>query len=255
MVAYTCRSTQDWKIKSIFKIYFLFDKKIKINIFNIYLFYYILNIFMLTTKQEGVLNAITEFITRYGKSPTIEELKNILEQKSKRWVVQYLESLEKKWFITRWSGFRSIRLWNGVGFQKMLSIPILGYANAGTPLDLAEEQDLWVLPVSKSVINWDENNYFILKVEGTSMNKHKIKWKTIDNGSYILVDKSDTTANSKDAFLFVVDGAATIKVQKTEWENLYLTPQSHDEYHKPIILSSSDNVTVNGKIVDVFNFE
>jgi SOS-response transcriptional repressor LexA len=39
---------------------------------------------MLTTKQEKVLNSITEFITKYGKSPTIEELKNILEQKSKR---------------------------------------------------------------------------------------------------------------------------------------------------------------------------
>ena len=103
---------------------------------------------MLTEKQEWVLNTITEFISRYWKSPTIEELKNTLWQKSKRWVVQYLESLEKKGFITRWRGFRSIRLGNGVGFQQMLSIPILGYANAWTPLVDAQENDMWFLPVS-----------------------------------------------------------------------------------------------------------
>lgn len=209
---------------------------------------------MLTEKQEWVLSTITEFISRYWKSPTIEELKNILWQKSKRWVVQYLESLEKKGFITRWSGFRSIRLGNWVGFQQMLSIPILGYANAWTPLENAQESNLWVLPVSKWVVSWDEKDYFILKVEWTSMNAHEVNGKIIENGSYILVNKKEVNTNSKDAFLFVVDWAATIKVPKTEGTSLYLTPNSHDEYHKPIILSESDNVVVNGKVVDVFNF-
>lgn len=51
---------------------------------------------MLTEKQQRVLDVITEFISKYGKSPTIEELKNMLQQKSKRGVVQYLEALEKK---------------------------------------------------------------------------------------------------------------------------------------------------------------
>jgi len=31
-------------------------------------------------------------------------------------------------------------------------------------------------------------------------------------------------------------------------------PESSDDYHKPIVLSSSDNIAVNGKVVDVFNF-
>jgi repressor LexA len=56
---------------------------------------------MLTEKQQNVLDSITEFISKYGKSPTIEELKDILRQKSKRGVTQYLEALEKKGFITR----------------------------------------------------------------------------------------------------------------------------------------------------------
>jgi hypothetical protein len=31
-------------------------------------------------------------------------------------------------------------------------------------------------------------------------------------------------------------------------------PESNDDFHKPIILSESDNISVNGKVVDVFNF-
>ena len=213
---------------------------------------------MLTTKQEKVLNAITEFIARYGKSPTIEELKNILEQKSKRWVVQYLESLEKKGFITRGRGFRSIRLWNWVGFQQMMSIPLLGYANAGRPLVNAEEENMWVLPVSKNIIKGDQKDYFILKVEGTSMNKHIVNGKNIENGSYILINKKDNNpnlANTKDAYLFIVNEAATIKVPKKEWENLYLLPKSTDDYHHPIVLWQEDSVSVEWKIVDVYNFD
>jgi phage repressor protein C with HTH and peptisase S24 domain len=53
--------------------------------------------------------------------------------------------------------------------------------------------------------------------------------------------------------LFIVNGAATIKVKKIEWDNLYLLPKSKDDYHKPIVLSKNDDVMVNGKVVDVFN--
>ena len=64
---------------------------------------------MLTEKQQNVLDVITKFIGENAKAPTIEELTLLLSQKSKRWVVQYLEALEKKWFLTRW-----INNWNSV---------------------------------------------------------------------------------------------------------------------------------------------
>jgi repressor LexA len=209
---------------------------------------------MLTEKQQNVLDTITEFISKYGKSPTIEELKELLLQKSKRGVTQYLEALEKKWFITRGYGFRSIKLGNSIGFQTTLNIPILGYANAWTPLVNAEASDYGVLPISKNIIKWDEKNYFVLKVEGTSMNNFDVQGKTIENWSYILVKKDEVSLNTNDAFLFVVNNSATIKKYKNEGNALYLLPKSNDDYHKPIILSSDDNVVVNGKVVDVFNF-
>ena len=209
---------------------------------------------MLTDKQQHVLDEITNYIGRYGKSPTIEELTIILNQKSKRWVVQYLESLEKKGFITRWRGYRSITLGNWVGFQTTLNIPILGYANAWTPLVEAKESDYGVLPVSKKLISGSEQDYFILKVEGTSMNNIEVKGKMIDNWSYVLIKKWESNLNSKDVFLFTVNGWATIKKYKKDGENVYLIPDSTDDYHKPIVLSEADNIAINGKVVDVFNF-
>lgn len=210
---------------------------------------------MLTTKQENFLDIITDFIGRYWKSPTIDELQTLTNQKSKRGVVQYLESLEKKWFITRWSWFRSIKLWNWIWFQTILNIPILWIANAGRPLSFADQYEYGSIPVSKEVISWDQNNYFFVKVEWTSMNEYKINWKYIENWSYVLINKNEKVINTKDAFLFVVDNAATLKIPKKEWNNLYLIPKSRDDYHKPIILSWEDEVGINWKVVDVFNFE
>jgi len=208
---------------------------------------------MLTEKQQKVLDVITDFISRNAKSPTIEELTIMLNQKSKRGVVQYLETLEKKWFLTRWRGYRSITLWNSVWFQSTLNIPILWYANAWTPLIDASELTYWVLPISKKIVSGDEKNYFVLKVEWTSMNNFEVNWKLIENGSYILVKTDDKNLNWKDAFLFIVNWWATIKKYKKDWENIYLLPESKDDFHNPIILTSNDDIKVNWRVVDVFN--
>lgn len=209
---------------------------------------------MLTEKQQNVLDVITKFIGENAKAPTIEELTLLLNQKSKRGVVQYLESLEKKWFLTRWRGYRSISLGNNIWFQTTLNIPILWYANAWTPLVDAKETSYGVLPISKKIISWDGQNYFILKVEWTSMNNFEVNGKIIDNWSYVLIKKDEVSTNSTDAFLFIVNGAATLKKIKKDWDTIYLLPESKDDYHKPIILSEEDNLMINGKIMDVFNF-
>ncbi len=209
---------------------------------------------MLTEKQQKVFDTIYEFVTRYAKSPTLDELMQLTSQKSKRGVVQYLEVLEKKWFITRGDGHRGIKLWNGIWFQTTLNVPILGFANAGKPLAEAVEHNYGVLPISKKIISWDGTQYFILKVEGTSMNNYEVNGKLIENGSYVLIRKDSNQLNNRDAFLFIVDGAATIKKYKQSGNCIYLLPDSKDEYHKPIILSADDKVLVNGKVVDVFSF-
>jgi len=209
---------------------------------------------MLTEKQQHVLDVVTDFTERYWKSPTIEELKNLLHQKSKRGVTQYLEVLEKKWFITRGEWYRGIRLGNGIWMQTTLNIPILWYANAGTPLALAESGDYGTLPISKNIISWDAKNHFVLRVSGTSMNMQEINGKTIDNGSYVLIEKTQISPNENDTFLFEVDGGATLKRYKKNADQVYLVPNSSEQHHTPIILSKHDDVRTSGRVVDVFSF-
>jgi len=86
------------------------------------------------------------------------------------------------------------------------------------------------------------------------MNNFVVNKKNIENGSYILVKKEESSLNQQDAFLFIVNNSATIKKYKKDGSNIYLLPESNDDYHKPIILSEDDNVRVNGKVMDVFNF-
>ena len=56
----------------------------------------------------------------------------------------------------------------------MISIPLVGYANAWKPISFADEDIKSYIPVSKSIIKWDIWNYFFLKIEWTSMNNFVI---------------------------------------------------------------------------------
>lgn len=211
---------------------------------------------MLTPKQQKVLDAIVEFFERHWESPTLEELQNKLDISNKRSVVQFLEYLEEKWFIHRGRGYRSIRLGDRiVGSQLAIPIPILGFANAWKPFKYWEEQDLGNLLISKTIIKWDPGNYFLLKLEWTSMNQFHVNGKILVDWSYVLVNKDyNWQWDSSGAYVCIVNGFATVKKIKKEWNDTYLLPQSEDKEHTPIILSQDDIVEINGKVVDVFNF-
>lgn len=86
------------------------------------------------------------------------------------------------------------------------------------------------------------------------MNNCEVRWKVIDNGSYVLIKKDEINPNATDPYLFIVNGAATLKKFKKQGEEIYLMPESNDHSHKPIILTQDDDVSSNGKVVDVFNF-
>lgn len=209
---------------------------------------------MLTDKQLRVLNVVEDYIKREGFSPTLEEIQNEIGAKSVRSVVQYLDSLEKKGFLRRGPGHRNIKLGTEVGFQLMLNIPILGIANAGRPLAYADERESGFLPVSKSLVPGRAKDYFVLRLDGTSMNAFSVNGKTLENGCHVLVDGSQKSVDPSGAYLVVVDGCATVKKVRRDGEMIYLMPVSNDPVHKPIVLSIHDDVQVNGRVVAAFDF-
>jgi len=209
----------------------------------------------LTNKQDKVLRVIRDFYLENGKAPSLSELQGMLSITTKRGVVSHLEALEKKGFIIRTSEPRGIHIVDETEsdmiYEYLVGIPILGYANAGTPLVLAEEQNLGILQLDRSLVGRKEG-LFALIVKGDSMNMRKIEGKKIEEGHYVVVQK-DAEYENGDAVLTIVDGSATVKNIKRGDDMVILYPQSSNPIHKPIYLDINSNSIVNGKIIKVLD--
>ena len=207
----------------------------------------------LTAKQDRVLRVIRDFYLENGNAPSLTELQGMLSISTKRGVVSHLEALEKKGFIIRTSEPRGIQIIdeseNEMVYEYLVGIPILGYANAGTPLILAEEQNLGVLQLDKSLIG-RKKNLFALIVKGDSMDMREIEGKNIGEGNYLIVQK-DSDYEDGDAVVAVIDGCATVKNIKISDDMIILYPQSSNPIHKPIYLDANGNSIINGKVVKV----
>ena len=110
---------------------------------------------ILTAKQDLVLRVIRDYFLQNGFAPSLSELQVLLDIATKRGVVNHLIALEKKGYILRTSEPRGIRMLEGNEepvYEYLIGVPILGYANAGTPLVGAEEENLGVLRVDKNIL-------------------------------------------------------------------------------------------------------
>ncbi|KKR06098.1 MAG: LexA repressor [candidate division WS6 bacterium GW2011_GWF2_39_15] len=203
----------------------------------------------LTEKQVRVLTTIRDFFLENGYAPSLSELQLMLSINTKRGVVNHLESLEKKGYIIRTSEPRGIKLVEEEEYEYMIGIPILGYANAGQPLAIAEEDRLGLLHVDKSLLS-HKSNLFALIVTGDSMNQRNIEGKPMSDGSYIIVSKDSDVTNG-DAVVAVLDNSATVKSYKKSDDMIILYPESDNPKHQPIYLDQFSNSLINGKVIKV----
>ncbi len=186
----------------------------------------------LTKNQESLLDILKRFISEQGKSPTLNELKQELEKNLNRTfssvnsVVQYLDALREKGYITR-SGEQGITLL-GEKIDNFASIPLVGTISCGSPI-LAEENIEAYIPVSRAILSRNQQ-YFLLRASGSSMNL-----KGINDGDIVLVRKADT-ADLGEKVVALLGDDATIKVLGRGEGTVILSPRSTDDSYKPIIL-------------------
>lgn len=203
----------------------------------------------LTTKQQKVLEAIKEYMGEYELPPTLPELQDQLEIKTKRGVVKHLMALERKGYIYRNGKPRGIVLTDPNYVQNTYGIPILGFANAGTPLVFAEEDIVGTIQVDKELIK-TEKNMFALIVKGDSMNMKTIDRVPIANGNYAIIKKGAEFGNG-DPVLAVINNAATIKSFKKSKNSVILYPESNNPVHTPIYIREGNDFFINGKVIAV----
>lgn len=207
---------------------------------------------ILTKKQENVLRVIKRYYLENEHAPSLSELQRELGISTKRGVVVHLLALEKKGYIFRTGKPRGIHMVEKdeeIVYDYLVGIPILGYANAGTPLVSAEEENIGVLKVDQNIVGKKEN-LFSLIVKGDSMDLAEIDGNRLDNGSYIIVQK-DCEIEDGDIVVAIIENGATVKRIKQNKDMIILYPESSNPLNQPIYIDRNTESIINGKVIKV----
>ena len=207
---------------------------------------------ILTQKQEEVLRIIKDCYLENGYAPSLNELKEKLGISTKRGVVAHLIALEKKGFIFRTGQPRGIHMVENddqIVYDYLVGVPILGYANAGIPMVVAEEENLGVLKIDRNMLG-KKKNLFSLIIKGDSMDLAKIDGETLGDSKYIVVQK-DAEFEDGDIVVAIIDNCATVKRFKRAKNMIILYPDSSNPLNQPIYIDSNTEGLINGKVIKV----
>jgi SOS-response transcriptional repressor LexA len=142
--------------------------------------------------------------------------------------------------------------------QPMLAkIPILGAANCGEPLIMAEDRVEDYLTLSPGLIKkLNKANIFAVRASGDSMNKADIRGQAIDNGDYVIIDSAIQTPSNGDYVLASIEGLATIKrFIRDEQQQIIALVSESTRPRPPIIIGAdeSSSFVVHGVVKNVIH--
>jgi len=135
--------------------------------------------------------------------------------------------------------------------QKVLDvfdIPIMGTADCGEALSIADDYIEDYMQISKSFISGKKDDYFFVHAHGDSMNKENIKDKNL-----VLIKKEIFEPRNGENVLAIINGCGTIKKFFKKSGAIYLYPNSTNKKHKPIVLHPHDEIFIAGKVNHVFD--
>jgi len=136
---------------------------------------------------------------------------------------------------------------------KLLSVPVLGSANAGPACVFAEPNIEGYLRISSTLLaEHASHRLFALKVDGPSMNRAEVHGKRIEDGDYVIIDSEHVSAQDGDIVLSIIDGMANIKrfCRDDDHEQIALASESTHVF-PPVYIHSHDDYHINGKVVQV----
>ena len=194
-------------------------------------------VYMVSKKQEEILNYIDTTINSKGYSPTVREICEAVSLKSTSTVQYHLKKLIELGFLNKSDNIsRSI---TSKTVNTQYGIPILGEISAGQPL-LAEENYIGELPYFGNEINTE---LIALKINGDSM---------IDAGLFnddlVVIDKSLIPSDGEIGAFLIHNTEATVKYVDTIADKRYLIPANKNYDNIEI----DENITQIGKVVSLF---
>lgn len=160
----------------------------------------------LTERQQEILDFIVDAIQTKGYPPTLREISHKFDISSTQGVRRHIDALERKGYISRESGARSLSVATDIldlslG-RDVVSVPLLGEVAAGQPT-FAEENVEERITVSTDWLG-PRGEHFFLKVKGYSMAD------SILPGDLVLVEKVGS-ANNGEIVVAQLEDEATVK--------------------------------------------
>ena len=190
---------------------------------------------------------------------TLREIGAFVGQDSPQKIKHHLGQLEKRGLLkidkSKGTMEKTQEGWvkGFLGGARLLSIPILGSANAGPATIFANANIEGYLRVSSTLVaRPSAHRLFALKVNGPSMNRAQVEGKRIEDGDYIVVDSEPGSPRNGDIVLSVIDGMANVKKYYVDKENNQILLMSESSQDFPAIhIHEDDDFTINGKVVGV----
>jgi repressor LexA len=206
--------------------------------------------------QQKILKLAHEF--NLGQH-TLRQIGEMVGEVSPQKIKHHLQQLEKRGLI-RIDKIKGIIEKSAQGSvsglltsARLLSIPILGSANAGPALLLAEQNIEGYLRISSTFIGTRARHHlFALKVDGPSMNRAVIDDKKIENGDYVIVDADARSPKDGQIVLSVIDGMANIKRFRRDSKHKQIVLMSDSTQNfPPVYIHESDDFAINGTVIQV----
>jgi SOS-response transcriptional repressor LexA len=143
--------------------------------------------------------------------------------------------------------------------SKIISLPIVGSANCGQALIFADEKVEEYLKISLHTLDRALSrrigDLYVLRAVGDSMNRASIRGNSIEDGDYVVIDKTIKIPDNGDYVVSVIDGCSNIKRFRKDpkTHQIILFSESTIDF-SPIYIHEEDfsDYLVCGKVVDVF---
>ncbi len=191
-------------------------------------------------RQKQIVDFISQYIQKYGSSPTLQEIADSLGVSSLATVHEHIATLVKKGVVRKYVGaVRGLELIDHALGKVVdgIELPILGLIAAGSPIEPITDPNA-KLKVSSTMLSGKKRS-FALQVRGDSMIEEGIL-----DGDFVVIEEQ-TDVNDGDIVVALLDnGLATLKKFFKEATRIRLEPANSTM--RPIY---AKNVTVQGKVV------
>ena len=191
-------------------------------------------------RQRQIVDFISQYIQKFGSSPTLQEIADSLGVSSLATVHEHLQALTKKGIIKRFEGaVRGIELLDNAAanITDGVELPLLGFIAAGQPIEPITDPNA-TLRVSSSMISGKKRS-FVLQVRGDSMIEEGIL-----DGDFVVIEEHPDARDGEIVVALLDNGLATLKKFFKEATRIRLEPANSSM--RPIY---AKNVKIQGKVV------